>query len=136
MHALKLHFAAAALWLIAAPALAQAYQPYPAPRITPEQWARYGEEVRANHGASVEFFKDKRLVGFSDDDTRTFWVFTMKKHPAHPAWITRQMYEEDGQVRVRQIGYFAGSEKAFAKLFQEYLLRNEELMQDVARRNR
>jgi hypothetical protein len=136
MHRLKLPLITASLWLLAAPALAQEYQPYPSPRITPEQWARYGEQVRQNHGASLEIFEDKQLIAFSDESTRTFWVFTLKKHPAHPAWITRQMYEEDGQVRVRQIGYFAGSEDAFAKLFQEYLLRNEELKADVARRNR
>ena len=134
MHWLKPLFVT--VWLIAAPTLAQEYQPYPSPRITPEQWARYGEQVRQNHGASLEIFEDKQLIAFSDAPTRTFWVFTLKKHPAHPAWITRQMYEEDGQVRVRQIGYFAGSEDAFAKLFQEYLLRNEELKADVARRNR
>jgi len=125
-----------ALSLMAAHARAQEYQPYPSPRITPEQWARYGELVRQNHGASLEIFEDKQLIAFSDERTRTFWVFTLKKHPAHPAWITRQMYQEDGQVRVRQIGYFAGSEDAFARLFQEYLLRNEELKADVARRNR
>jgi hypothetical protein len=136
MHWLTPLFVTVTLWLIAAPTLAQEYQPYPSPRITPEQWARYGEQVRQNHGASLEIFEDKQLIGFSDAPTRTFWVFTLKKHPAHPAWITRQMYEEDGQVRVRQIGYFAGSEDAFAKLFQEYLLRNEELKADVARRNR
>ena len=136
MHWLKPLFVTVTLWLIAAPTLAQEYQPYPSPRITPEQWARYGEQVRQNHGASLEIFEDKQLIAFSDAPTRTFWVFTLKKHPAHPAWITRQMYEEDGQVRVRQIGYFAGSEDAFAKLFQEYLLRNEELKADVARRNR
>jgi hypothetical protein len=132
----RLHLVAGALWLMASPALAQEYQPYPSPRITPEQWAKYGEEVRQYHGASVELFKDKKLVAFSDLRTRTFWVFTLKDHPAHPAWITRQMYEEEGVVRVRQIGYFAGSEEEFAKLFSEYQKRNEELKEDVERRNR
>ena len=136
MRWLKLPLVTGTLWLMATPALAQEYQPYPSPRITPEQWARYGEEVRQNHAASLEMFKDKQLIAFSDEDTRTFWVFTLKKHPAHPAWITRQLYEEGGQVRIRQIGYFAGSEKAFAKLVQEYLLRNDELKNSVARRNR
>lgn len=124
------------LLLMATPAFAQEYQPYPSPRITLEQWARYGEEVRQKHEASIEYFKDRRLFGFSDPDTRTFWVFTLKRHPAHPAWITRQLYEEGGRVHVRQIGYFAGSEEEFAKLFVEYQTRNEELIQDVARRNR
>ncbi len=136
MRWLKLPLVTGTLWLMAAPALAQAYQPYPSPRITPKQWTRYGEEVRAHHGASVEVFKDRKLVAFSDEATRTFWVFTLKKHPAHPAWITRQMYEEGGQVRIRQIGYFAGSEEAFAKLFREYQERNEQLVEEVERRNR
>jgi hypothetical protein len=126
---------ALAFGLSAIPALAQEYQPYPSPRITPEQWAKYGETVRQYHGASLELFKDKQLVAFSDPRTRTFWVFTLKDHPAHPAWITRQMYEEGGLVRVRQIGYFAGSEEEFAKLFSEYQKRNEELKEDVERRN-
>lgn len=132
----KLPVLAAALCLVAASALGQDYQPYPSPQITAEQWARYGEAVRQAHGDSVEVFKDKKLVAFSDLRTRTFWLFTMKGHPAHPAFITRQMFEEDGQVRVRQIGYFAGKEKEFAKLFSEYLKRNDELKEDVERRNR
>jgi len=37
---------------------------------------------------------------------------------------------------VRQIGYFAGSEPEFAKLFRFYQERNAQLMEDVARRNR
>lgn len=127
---------AAILCLMPVAALAQDYQPYPSPQITPEQWATYGETVRQLHGDSVEVFKDKRLVAFSDQRTRTFWVFTMKGHPAHPAWITRQMFEDGGQVRVRQIGYFAGKEAEFAKLFIEYQARNEELKEDVERRNR
>jgi hypothetical protein len=121
--------------LSAISAFAQEYQPYPSPRITPEQWAKYGESVRQYHGASLELFKEKQLVAFSDQRSRTFWVFTLKDHPAHPAWITRQMYEEGGLVRVRQIGYFAGSEEEFAKLFSEYQKRNEELKEDVERRN-
>jgi hypothetical protein len=121
--------------LAAISAFAQEYQPYPSPRITPEQWAKYGETVRQYHGASLELFKEKQLVAFSDQRSRTFWVFTLEDHPAHPAWITRQMYEEGGLVRVRQIGYFAGSEEEFAKLFSEYQKRNEELKEDVERRN-
>ena len=135
MRWLKLPLVAGTLWLMATPALAQEYQPYPTPRITPEQWATYGEEVRQNHGATAEIFQDKKLVAFSDPRARTFWIFTMKDHPAYPAWITRQLYEEGGEVRVRQIGYFAGSEDEFAKLFQEYQQRNELLKEDVERRN-
>ena len=136
MRSTRLHPVALALWLMAAPALAQEYQPYPSPQITPEQWAKYGETVRQYYGETLEIYKHKQLIAFSDMRSRTFWVFTMKDHPAHPAWITRQMYEEGGEVRVRQIGYFAGSEEAFALLFLEYQKRNEELKDDVERRNR
>jgi hypothetical protein len=121
--------------LAAGPASAQEFQPYPQPKITPEQFARYAEQVLQTYGNSTEILKDQKLIAFSDQRTRTFYVFTTKDHPAHPAWITRQMVEEDGQVRVRQIGYFAGNEEAFAALFKEYQGRNQQLMEDVARRN-
>jgi len=119
-----------------APALGQEYQPYPAPQITAQQWAAYAEQVRQTHGDSVELLVGQNLVAFSDPGTRTFYIFTTKDHPAHPAWITRQLFEEGGEVRVRQIGYFAGSEAEFAKLFTDYQKRNTQLMEDVQRRNR
>lgn len=126
----------AAALLSANPAVAQEYQPYPSPRITVEQWQRYLAAVRSGHEASAEIYKDQRLVGFTDQATRTFYIFTTKGHPAHPAWITRQVVETGGKVHVRQVGYFAGKEEAFAALFNEYLQRNEQLREDVERRNR
>lgn len=137
---MKLRFATTLACLAAAlclgtPIRAQEFQPYPTPRITPEQWQQYLALVQAKHGASVEIYKDKDLVGFTDSATRTFYIFTTRDHPAHPAWITRQLIEADGKVSVRQIGYFAGAEEPFAKLFNEYLQRNEQLAKDVERRN-
>lgn len=119
-----------------APAVAQEYQPYPQPNITVEQWQAYLASVREYLEASAEIYKDKHLVVFSNPDTRTFYIFTTKDHPAHPAWITRQLVEQDGKVNVRQIGYYAGNAEAFDKFFREYLQRNEELMQEVEKRNR
>ena len=121
--------------LLATAAAAQDFQPYPAPKVTPEQWSSYAEIVRQSHGASAQYVREENVVVFSDLRTRTFWVFTTKDHPAHPAWITRQMVEENGQVNVRQIGFFAGSESQFAKLFRSYQERNAQLMEDVQRRN-
>jgi hypothetical protein len=120
----------------AAPALAQEFQPYPQPKVTADQYARYAEEVRQAFGSTAQVVSEENVIVFSDMRTRTFYVFTTRDHAAHPAWITRQMVEEGGQVRVRQIGYFAGSEEAFAKLFRDYEQRNNKLMDDVARRNR
>ena len=128
-------FLGAAVLIVAGGANAQDFQPYPAPQITTEQWMRYAELVRQAHGASAEYVREEEIVVFSDLRTRTFWVFTTKDHPAHPAWITRQMVEANGQVNVRQIGYFAGSEPEFAKLFRSYQERNVQLMEDVQRRN-
>jgi hypothetical protein len=126
---------AALLLLLATPVLAQEYQPYPEPKITPEQYAAYAEEVRQWHGATADFVREDNVITFSDQRTRTFWVFTTKDNPAHPAWVTRQMVEENGQVRVRQIGYYAGNEAAFAKLFRAFQERNAKLVEDVTRRN-
>ncbi len=122
--------------LFAAPAPAQEFQPYPQPQITVEQWEAYLATVRERLEASAEIYKDKGLVVFSDPETRTFYIFTTKNHPAHPAWITRQLVEEGGQVHVRQIGYFAGKQEPFDKLFREYLQRNDELVKEVEERNR
>jgi hypothetical protein len=140
MYVTKNRFAHAVLCLAAAlgsaaPALAQEYQPYPTPKITVEQWKSYAAQVRQNLEPTAEILKGMNLVAFSDMRSRTFYIFTTKDHPAHPAWITRQMVEDGDQVRVRQIGYFAGSEEEFAKLFRDYQQRNEQLQEDVARRN-
>ncbi|HKY00693.1 MAG TPA: hypothetical protein VJL86_13340 [Steroidobacteraceae bacterium] len=121
--------------LLAAIAAPQDFQPYGAPQVTAAQFSAYAEQVRQAHGATAQVVLEEKVVVFSDLRTRTFWVFTTKGHPAHPAWITRQMVEENGQVNVRQIGYFAGSEPEFAKLFRSYQERNTQLMEDVQRRN-
>ncbi len=119
----------------AAPALAQEWQPYPQPKITVEQWKAYLATVREYLEASAEIYKDKGIVVFSNPDTRTFYIFTTRDHPAHPAWISRQLVEEKGQVNVRQIGFYAGNAEAFDKMFREYLQRNEELVNEVEKRN-
>jgi hypothetical protein len=129
-----------ALWLLAAiafaaPAFAQEFQPYPQPKITVDQWKAYLEKVRELHEASAEIFKDKAIVVFFDPESRTFYIFTTKDHPAHPAWITRQIVEEGGLVHVRQIGYFAGKQEPFDKLFREYQMRNDDLVKEVEKRN-
>jgi len=95
----------------------------------------YAKQVQDSLGETAEILKGMNLVAFSDMRTRTFYIFTTKDHPAHPAWITRQMDEESGQVHVRQIGYFAGSEPEFAKLFRYYQERNVQLQEEVERRN-
>ena len=123
-----------ALWPDAA-ARAQEFQPYPSPKVTVDQWQKYLIEVRSRHEASLEIYKDKNVVVFSDPTTRTFYICTTKDNPAHPAWITRQIVEQGGKVNVRQIGYFAGAQEPFDRLFSEYLQLNEQLKHEVEQRN-
>ena len=122
------------LWPDAA-ARGQEFQPYPSPKVTVDQWQKYLLEVRSRHEASLEIYKDKNVVVFSDPTTRTFYIFTTKDNPAHPAWITRQIVEQGGKVNVRQIGYFAGAQEPFDRMFSEYLQLNEQLKHEVEQRN-
>jgi hypothetical protein len=55
------------------------------------------------------------------------WAFTTPGHPAHPAWVTRQPVEDQRGVQIRQIGYFAGNEPEFAKMFKAYLALNDQM---------
>lgn len=116
--------------LVVMPAAAQEYQPFPNARITQPQWRSYFESVKKTHGESQRAFPDEHLLVYQDRDGRMFWAFTTPGHPAHPAWITRQVIEEAGEVKVNQIGYFAGDEPAFARLFQQYLSLTERTVKE------
>jgi len=50
--------------------------------------------------------------------------------------VTRQLVEDDKGVNVRQIGYFAGNEESFAKLFREYQQRSAKIRDDLKRKAR
>ncbi|MGY0646311.1 MAG: hypothetical protein ACW7DN_17220 [Paraglaciecola chathamensis] len=96
------------------------YMPYPEAKITLEQWNTYYLEVKTSFANSEKVYPDHNLATYSDDKTRMSFAFTTKGHPAHPSWITRQIVESNGSIDMQQIGYFAGEEKAFAVLFQQY----------------
>ena len=38
------------------------------------------------------------------------------------AWVTRQPVTDGNNVKIRQIGFYAGDEQAFRKLFATYLM--------------
>lgn len=79
-------------------------------------------------------FPELQLIVFTDYATRTQCAFTASGHPAHPAWITRQVVDEVGKVNMRQIGYFAGSEEHFAELFRTYLKLHAQMQKDLHKR--
>ena len=113
------------------PALAQEYMPFPEARITEAQWKTYFEEVKKTHGNSKRDFPDEHLVVYEDRKVGMFWAFTTPGHPAHPAWITRRIVKQSGKVSTKQIGYFAGQEQAFAKLFNQYLALTESIVKNL-----
>ena len=93
------------------------YKPFPEARISSAQWESYRQQVYEAYGASLRQFPDEHLEVLHSPDTVMHFAFTTAGHPAHPAWITRSA--QTGTVN--QIGYFAGNEEPFAKLFQAYL---------------
>jgi len=116
--------------LVAGQAAAQEYMPYPSARITSDQWQQYFSEVSSKHAASRREFPAEHLVVFEDRATYTAYAFTQPGHAAHPAWITRHVLRDSVGVKVRQIGYFAGNEESFAKLFEAYQHLNTQMLED------
>lgn len=83
------------------------------------------------HGASQREFPAEHLAVYEDRDAGLFWAFTTPGHAAHPAWVTRRVVEQAGEVSTSQIGYFAGDEPAFAKLFNAYLALTEKTVKNL-----
>jgi hypothetical protein len=121
-----------ALLLFCSPVYAANYKPYPDAQITTEQWQEYYDTVVAEFGDTRDEIPEARLVLFADEATSTFYAFTLAEHPAHPAWITRKLVEQDGAISMQQIGYFAGEEQAFADLFDDYLALFDQVQSDIA----
>ena len=95
-------------------------KPYPTADITADQWNNYHELVSKNLASSRRAYDSHKLEVFSDEKTRASIAFTMPGHEAHPCWVTRYVTEENGEVSLSVIGYFAGNEEAFKKLFYQY----------------
>ncbi|RUO34850.1 hypothetical protein [Aliidiomarina soli] len=115
--------------LLAFPLLAAGaeYKPYEEPNISPEQWDSYRATVVEKYGDSVQLFTEQHLAVYFNEQQATSYAFTTEGHAAHPAWITRQVVEDEGQVSIEQIGYFAGEEAPFSVLFRQYLELNEQI---------
>jgi len=112
---------------------AATYKPYPEANVTTDQWQEYFDIIVTEFGDTRDEIPEARLVLFTDEASSTFYAFTLDDHPAHPAWITRRLVEQDGAIAIQQIGFFAGEEQAFADLFDDYLALSDQLSQDNAR---
>jgi hypothetical protein len=93
------------------------YMPHPMAEISEQEWKDYHQSVQEACGSTRRAFADEHLEVFECPANSLHLAFTTEGHPAHPAWITRQV--QAGTVE--QIGYFAGQEEPFAVLFQSYL---------------
>jgi hypothetical protein len=114
---------------------AQEFKPYARSKVTQAEWERYFERVKSGHGASARELGERKLIVFSDEQTSTFYAFTQPGHPAHPAWVTSRLARTNGEIEVRQIGYFAGDRAAFEALFREYVALNNKLKREVDKRS-
>ncbi|MEH6544367.1 MAG: hypothetical protein V7721_10520 [Porticoccaceae bacterium] len=117
-----------ALYLVLSmPALATEFKPYPLAQITEREWKDYYEKVSEAFPNSVQDHPQQNLIVYRNDKERLSYAFTKVGHPAHPAWVTRQVVEANGTIDMVQIGYFAGKEEPFAVLFQQYQKLNDQM---------
>lgn len=113
--------------VLSAQAFATEFKPYPEAQITTEEWEDYYEKVSKAFPRSVQDHPQQNLIVFSNAKERLSYAFTKPGHPAHPAWVTRQVVEANGTIDMVQIGYFAGKEEPFAVLFQQYQQLNNQI---------
>ncbi len=126
-------FRTAAIALLLSSSLyAATWKPYPEAQITTEQWQEYFDIVVAEFGDTRDEVAEAKLILFTDELTSTFYAFTADDHPAHPAWITRKLVENEGAISIQQIGFFAGEEQAFADLFDDYIALSDQMQQEMS----
>jgi hypothetical protein len=113
------------------PAHAQPFRPHEQAHITVAQWQAYFDEVRGKHAGTEQRFDREHLVLFNDKASLMSWAFTAPGHPAHPAWVTRQPVTDGNHVKIRQIGFYAGDEAAFRKLFATYLVLTSKMQEGM-----
>lgn len=110
-------------------------EPFPRAKITVEQWQEYFDKVSHDFGATKRIYEEQNLVVFSNDELHANFAFTTKNHAAHPAWVTRYVIQNNDSISIAQIGYFAGDEAPFAKLFKEYAKLNDKVKENLRLEN-
>lgn len=96
---------------------------------TPEQIDAFYKMYGARDGATA--FENDQFRGYTNQVTSPMVAFvTRPKHPAHPALIVRDLYEQDGSVKMIATGDYAGDCEAFHALLAEVTAMNEGLKRD------
>ena len=122
-----------ALILLSLPVFAFQVEPYESLNITEAEFNQYHTAISKELAASHRSYPNHFLEVFSDESTRATIAFTLPRHPAHPAWVTRQVVMSEQGVHVAVIGYFAGNEAEFAKLFRQYRAMAEQTQREFNR---
>ncbi|MEQ1782192.1 MAG: hypothetical protein ABMA14_12580 [Hyphomonadaceae bacterium] len=92
--------------------------------------ARKPEEITAmieRYGAlpGAKRFENRQFIGYTNDISAPMVSFITKpNHPAHPAIIVRNVYEEDGSPSISAAGDFAGDCQAFHDLIKDVVAMN------------
>jgi len=98
-------------------------------RCTPKSAQEIADYI-AMYGArpGAERFESREFIGFTNQQSSPIVAFaTRPAHPAHPAIITRDVYERDGSRYATASGDFAGDCEAFHALLREVQAMNRNL---------
>ena len=107
------------------------FTPYPTKKITTEQWQSYFDAVNSAYGSSREENSKEHVIYFTALVGDMYFIFTQPGHPAHPAWVARRRFYENGSTNVQLAGYFAGAELPFQDFFRQYVTQAEEASRRV-----
>ncbi|MCX7554852.1 hypothetical protein OS175_13310 [Marinicella sp. S1101] len=106
-------------------------RPHQTAGISSEQWANYYQLATIKYSGAVYSYEDKCTTQVAAKDINANIYFTQPCHSAHPAWVTIYVIEENQHLRLGQIGYFAGSESAFAEMYKAYGVLREQMIEDM-----
>ncbi len=96
------------------------FKPYSLAEITTKEWGTYFEKVSQAFPKTGQDHPEQHLIVDFNNKDRLSYSIAKKGHPAHPAWVTRQVVAAEGTIDMVQIGYFVGKEEPFAILFRQY----------------
>ncbi len=108
------------LLLLSAEVWAIEFKPYPGTTITKEQWSEYHAQVVYAVKATRQDMAAQKLESYFDKDRGISVIFTRPGHAAHPAWVARRPVFGGDHLQLEMVGYYAGDQAAFRKLFAQY----------------
>jgi hypothetical protein len=111
---------------------AQLFRPFSDSKINQEQWDVYFSEVSKKHSVGARDLESERLQMFFNAQTQVVYTFTKPGHPAHPAWISRLIVSVDKKLALSLVGFYAGSDTEYQKLFDQTMRTSQQLRDALA----